>query len=310
MTGYLHRSYAASLSEFGEPVELPRCGGWVLRRAIPGRPDHDAMGCYPLFACRDWSQLGADLESLQGRLVSLTLVADPFGCRREQLAESFDVVVPFKRHFVADLERPAPSIPSRHHARYARLAARRLTVEVCPDPVVLRDEWLALYAQLVERRGIRGLPALSRKALAAQLEVPGIVMFRAAQGTATAGLDLWYVQGDVAYGHLVALSPLGYRTRASYALKWSVLEYFAGRVRWLDLGGAPGLQDGEDGLTRFKQGWATGTRTAYLCGRVLDRERYAYIASGSGTASTTYFPAYRDGEFGPSEVPAPCTRST
>ena len=44
---------------------------------------------------------------------------------------------------------------------------------------------------------------------------------------------------------------------------------------------------------RFKRGWATGTRTAHFCGRVLDPERYAQLA---GAAATSYFPAYRAGE--------------
>jgi hypothetical protein len=37
------------------------------------------MGCYPLFACQEWSQLNADLEGVAGELVSLALVTDPFG---------------------------------------------------------------------------------------------------------------------------------------------------------------------------------------------------------------------------------------
>jgi hypothetical protein len=43
VNGYLRPGYAESL-EFGTPRELPRCGGWVLERQIPGFPDQDAMG--------------------------------------------------------------------------------------------------------------------------------------------------------------------------------------------------------------------------------------------------------------------------
>jgi hypothetical protein len=79
ITGYLHPGYAASLAEFGTPRLLPRSEGWILERQIPGSPYSDGMGCYPLFACQDWSQLHADLESIGSELVSLALVTDPFG---------------------------------------------------------------------------------------------------------------------------------------------------------------------------------------------------------------------------------------
>ena len=59
MSGYMHLGYAESLVEFGTPRELPRSGGWVLERQIPGFSYRDAMGCYPLFACQDWSQCAA-----------------------------------------------------------------------------------------------------------------------------------------------------------------------------------------------------------------------------------------------------------
>jgi hypothetical protein len=60
-SGYMHPNYAHSLREFGEPRELPGSGGWILERIIPGTPYRDAMGCYPLFACNDWSKLANDL---------------------------------------------------------------------------------------------------------------------------------------------------------------------------------------------------------------------------------------------------------
>ena len=39
----------------------------------------------------------------------------------------------------------------------------------------------------------------------------------------------------------------------------------------------------DDGLSRFKRGWATGTAPAWLCGAVLDRERYADLAQALGS---------------------------
>src|SRR2546423_8454837 len=102
-TAYAHRAYAESLSEFGAPQLLPRCEGRVLARPIPGTPYRDAMGSYPIFACRDWSQLADDIENLGEDLVSLVLVADPFRDYTEKnLRHTFnDLFMPFKEHFVA-----------------------------------------------------------------------------------------------------------------------------------------------------------------------------------------------------------------
>ena len=95
-----------------------------------------------------------------------------------------------------------------------------------------------------------------------------MVMFKAESQGAIIGLDLWYVQGEVAYGHLVALNSLGYQLRASYALKWFYSNTLP-TVHWLDLGAAAGTAaESKDGLSQFKRGWSTGTRTVYFCGRI------------------------------------------
>jgi hypothetical protein len=68
-------------------------------------------------------------------------------------------------------------------------------------------------------------------------------------------------------------------------------------VRWLNLGAGAGLQaGGDDGLTRFKRGWSTGTRQSWFCGRIFDQRRYDRAVRGAGSGS--YFPAYRHGELG------------
>lgn len=302
VTGYMHPRYAESLTEFGTPRELPRCGGWISERQIPGFPYHDAMGCYPLFACQDWSQLYADLEDIGNDLVSLSLVTDPFGeYDPGYLHRCFkDVVIPFKQHFVVDLSCPADTFVSKHHRRYARKALGDVSVEICKAPIHLLDDWVDLYATLTERHKIKGIPTFSRTSFAKQLTVPGIVAFRAICEGTTVGILLWYVQGETSYYHLGGSSPLGYELRASFALFWSAIEYFAANgLSWLNLGAGAGVMgDRTDGLTRFKRGWSTGTRTAYFCGRIFDQARYAEIVKVKGVPTTSYFPAYRKGEFG------------
>jgi hypothetical protein len=294
---YAHPAYAASLDEFGTPRPLAGCGGWLLERSIPGATYRDAMGCYPLFACRDWSRLPEDLNALGEDLVSVVVVADPFGAGDEFLRRCFDRVIPFKEHFVVDLARPEVS-PSSHHRRYIRRALREHIVERVVAPTGFSEEWTRLYGNLIERHGIRGLPAFSPRALAQQLAVPGMVVWRARRDGETVGATLWLQHGDVAYYHLGAYADAGYRSRASFALFSTAIEAFAAMgVRWLDLGGGAGAgaTEAEDGLTRFKRGWASGSRTVYLCGRVLAPTHYRRLTES--LPPTGYFPAYRQGEF-------------
>ena len=299
-TGYTSQAYAESLSEFGSPRLLPRSGGWILERDIDGFGLRDATGCYPLFCCQDWASLQADLEEIRG-LVSLAVVCDPFGeYDEEYLAKCFgNVVLPFKQHFVVDLSREPAEFVASHHRRNARRAAREVSVEECERPVELLNDWHALYQELIARHGIEGLTTFSKRSFAQQLEVPGIVALRAVRDGATVGMLLWYIQRDVAYYHLGAYSSAGYELKASFALFDFALGYFARRgVRWANLGGAPGARTGEaSGLGRFKQGWSTETRTAYFCGRIFDAEKYDEIVRSKGIQRTTYFPAYRSGEF-------------
>jgi hypothetical protein len=301
-TGYSHRLYAQSLAEYGVPVELPRCAGWILKRRIPRYSNYDGMGCYPLFVCQDWARLKSDLENLGDQLVSLTIVADPFGdYSPAYLKECFqDVVIPFKKHFVVDLRAPRESFVNEHHRRNARKALQRIGVERCDDPDAFLNDWLELYGYPIRRHAIRGIAAFSESAFRQQLRVPGLVAFRAAYEGASIGMLLWYVQDEVGYYHLGAYDQKGYALKASFALFWEAIDYFANKgLRWLNLGGGAGTNALIDcGLSRFKRGWATGARTAYLCGRIFDRAIYREMTQAAGGTPTDYFPAYRQGEFG------------
>jgi hypothetical protein len=301
MNGYTHAGYAAALAEFGSPRLLPGCGGWILERPIPHTHHRDAMGCYPLFACVEWSRLREDLDALGDDLVSLAIVADPFGQHDPAYLRACfpDMVVPFKEHMVLDLARSPETFVDAHHRRNARKSLECLTVERCPDATLLADDWNRLYATLVARHGIRGLAAFSAASFKAQLAVPGMIMFRAARDGETVGLTLWYVDQGIGHYHLGAYSEAGYQWRASFGIFWRAIEYFAAQgLAWLSLGAAAGVSGtGQaDGLLRFKRGWATGTRTAYFCGRIFDPQRYA-AALGAGQGASGYFPAYRQGEF-------------
>jgi hypothetical protein len=301
VTGYLHGLYGQSLSEFGKPRYLPESGGWILERSIPGSEARDAMGCYPLFACRHWSQLKVDLENIGDSLVCVSLVTDPFGeFAPADLKTCFpDVAIPFKEHFVVDLSRSLDTLVNSHHRRNARKALREMRVEECETPIDLLDDWTTLYGTLIERHNITGMAAFSRESFATQLRVPGIVVFRAVHQDATVGMLLWYGQSNRAYYHLGAYNSRGYELGASFALFDYSIRYFAEHgFAWLNLGSGSGIStSAEQGLSRFKRGWSTGVRTVYFCGRILDRQRYQQILEMRRLPPTRYFPAYRAGEF-------------
>ncbi len=303
MTGYLHPEYAASLGFAGAPRALPRSGGWLVEREVPGTAWRDAAGPYPLLCCADWSGLADDLDEAGAGLVSVVAVADPLGGHGGEagLRAAFpDLVRPFKEHFVADLRESPERFVSAHHRRGARRGLAAVRVEPVAEPAAALDEWVALYGVLAARHGITGVAAFPREAFRRQLGVPGISVLRAAHDGATVGMTLWYRQEDRVYYHLGAYAEAGYALRAAFALFRTALDAFADAgARWLVLGA--GVRPGaDDGLARFKRGWATGTRTAYLCGRICDPARYRALAAPRGAADG-FFPAYR----APAAAPAP-----
>jgi hypothetical protein len=297
--GYMNAAYAASLAEFGTPCYLERSGGWLLERKIPGTEYCDAMGPYPLFCCQDWLELGCDLSDAASKWVSVTLVSDPFGKHTPELLEQcFTQVTLYKHHFCADLSRPLHAIVKASHRATVRRALRKTEVRVCERPMDHLESWIELFANLVKRHNISGLRAFSRLAFETQLAVPGMVMFEAVSEGQTVGLDLWYLQSDIAYGHLAAFSDIGYKVRASYATKWHAIQYFYDKARYMDFTAAPDVEaNGADGLTAFKQGWSTETRPVYLCGLIANPDAYHRLSTSFVSTDSAYFPLYRKGEF-------------
>lgn len=204
-SGYLHPGYAASFSEWGTPWALPRAGGWAPIRQVPGSVEADAMGCYPLLTCTDWSGLAADLEDGVGRAVAFSAVVDPLAVvAEEHLRAAFPHVLRrFKDHFVVELACRVP-VGSAEHRRKARRARARVDLDLREDARPLLNEWTSLYALLIQRHGIRGMRAFSHASFAAQLGVPGMRAVRAEASGKTVGITLWAEHGDNVYYHLGA----------------------------------------------------------------------------------------------------------
>jgi hypothetical protein len=297
LEGYLHPGYASSFAEFGEIRSLERSGAWYLVRSIAGSEQKDAMAGYRNLFCLDWEMLAEDIDRATD-IVSVVAVTDPMtSVDISYLKRCFpDLVRPYKHNYVVDLRAPSPS--AQHRAK-ARRALAQLDVTVEARPLGFLDEWVSLYDQLCRRHRLDGVRAFSRRAFTEQLAVPGCIAFRALSGGVCVSTCLWYTMGDVAHYHLGASSTEGYALSASYALFDAAIETFkADGKAWLNLGSGAGAEhQKKDGLSRFKRGWATGSRESYLCGRIYDHEGYRALTRARTSTPGDYFPAYRYGEY-------------
>lgn len=260
------------------------------------------MGCYPLFSCSDWRLLEQDFRTLSDDIIALSLVTDPFGNWDESLLKSTFTTLckPYKQHFVTDLSIPTTTFVSSHHQRNARKSLAKLSVETVmyPDEECL-NTWCAMYENLAAKHVITGPTSFSRSIFRGMMDIPGLIILRACNDVSTVGMLLWYVHGDVAYYHLGAYSQQGYTLKASFALFDAAIKYFSqAGVRWLNLGAGAGISgSGDDGLSRFKEGWSTGTKPVFFCGQIFNRSAYDQLVAAKHAETANYFPAYRAGEF-------------
>lgn len=288
--GYRSASYRAALGHLGRVLPLGKTGGFVVSRPIPDSDLGDLMGPYPVLSCTDWDALGDAVAGLACH-VSLTCVTDPF-CPLDEadLQAIFDRVVPLHSHYVIDLMAPGPM--SKHHRKKLRKAAQVRIEHRAPVPEDL-PAWTALYEGLAEKHGIDDMRRFDAASFAHQLSVPGAQIVLAWEGETLLGADLYYLDGDVAYAHLSAYAARGYDLSVSYTMMGYAIEALADQVRYIDLGGAP-MAANAGGISHFKRGWTDQTRTAFLCGKVLDRTAFDRLSVG---LLDGYFPPYRAGEF-------------
>ena len=285
---YAAEDYLASLAPDQPPARVEGWGTWVLTRPIAGG-GRDAAGAYPRAAIAPDADLAAGLDDLRAAgLVSVVAVPDPlFAPGPEALGKAFSLCRPFKTHLI--IERAKTYSPNKHHRYEIKRAQVRCRVEI----VRLADHlagWTALYGGLIERHDITGLAAFGQAYFEYLARHPDFVTFAAYVGDDIAAMAIWVEHAGVAYNHLGASAALGYANGASYAIYDAAIGHFGG-AEVFDLGGAAGSSDDpNDGLARFKRGFANAETTAYLCGAVLDEVRYAELSAGKPGG---FFPAYR-----------------
>lgn len=299
MEGYLNSLYSQSFFELGQPLNLPRSRGWLIKRMMPHLPYYDAMGPYPLFFCENWNELSADFQELKDEIVSISLVLDPFTVKQcGNCGDLFDVFYPYKDHYILDLSLDLEKSISKNKQKNARRALRKLEVSLTIAPEIDLDQWIRLYDCLIERHQIRGLRTFSRQSFAYQLKIPKTHCFWAIHNSECVGANLYYIQGDVAYAHLSAFTEDGYSLGAPYALKWIAIQHLMKIVRWINFGGGTNEQNIEtDGLDLFKRGWSSKVGRSFFCGKINDQTKYQEAVKMSDVHQTNWFPAYRDGEF-------------
>ena len=296
--GYLSNQYAKSLNEFGEPIYMKHCGGWILKRRIPGSDYYDAMSLYPLFCCKRWENIQRDIDEISDSIVSLTLITNPFIDTKANEDVFSEKMATFKPHYVLDLTPKLSDSFSSHHSYYVRRSLKDISVEIVRDKTSFVEKWIRLYQYLVDRHNITGIQAFSERSFRQQMKVPGLYCFQAKNDLGdVVGAELWFKQGDRVYSHLSAYNAEGYDLSASYAIHGKALEYFKELgARWVDLGGGAGIDtDGTDGLSKFKKGWVNTEKDVHLCGVILNRGVYSKLSEDVGL--TDYFPKYRYGEF-------------
>lgn len=297
--GYASPDYARALAGGALVWPLRHSGGQLLLRGVGSGERRDATGCYPLFSCLRPEALSRDLAELPDDVVAVSLVPDPLlGLDGPGLGQLFDVVRLLSEHYVVDLAEPTRGVARHHRRELRRAAAHPIEIRVESDAPGFLERWLPLYDHLVARHGIQGPRRFSRDVFSAMLSVPGTVVLSAWEGDLLLGADWYLREGDRVHAHLSAYAPEGYARSVSYPLMEAAIAHFEGSASLLALGGTPTRGADGSGMARFKQGWATGTVPAYLCGSVLDQVAYDELCRELPGADAAYFPAYRGGEFG------------
>jgi hypothetical protein len=291
---YADPGFAGSLDEHGPVLDLPGSGARVLLHPIPGTDRSDAVGPYPLLSCPRPERLADDLGVMaEAGAVTFTAVLDPMSTRLPAEASArFDVARPFKPHFVTELDGRG-GYPSLHHLRNTRRALARVDVRIGPASDASIEDWLTLWSTLVDRIGLSGPAAGSRRMFARQFALEGAVVLWAEHRGRPVAAKLALLDHLTAYNHLSTSSPEGRAHAAMYALDAALLELAECGLAAVHWGGTAGAGSSDDGLAAYKRGWANAERMAVLVGAVLDTATYRRLGGGYPVDPLAWFPAHR-----------------
>ena len=254
----------------------------------------DVVGPYPLAAFRTDSDLRGGLDELTNAgFVTVTAVVDEaISPPIQGFRDAFTVVRPFKAHYVVD-NTLGTYQPSSHH-RYEIRKTVRNKIEVCAVSLSdIVDEFSDLYETLVSRHSISTANRFTKVSFEALAQCPGLHTVAAYQRGALISCHLWIRHEMNAWSLLAASNAQGYATNAAYAIYDQSIRHFSDCS--INIGGIAGNADAsDDGLARFKSGFANRTRQSYIAGSVLNHQLYGQLcAVQPGTDTKFYFPQYR-----------------
>ena len=290
---YATDAYAQTLFHIGRPVAVPEWGCNVVARPIPGGGE-DLAGCYPIAVLNADADLRGGLARLRAEgFVSVTLTLDDFHRPSiEELQNTFDVVRPFKTHFVhqGPIENYRPGRNHRHKINRSRRS-------VITKPIDLSQyvaAWASLYHDVINKHSLSGMHAFTLASFEMLAQIPGLETIGGFVGNELVSCNTWVTHNGRVHSHLVASNALGYELRAAYAVSDASVTYFR-NAEIVNFGGGAGVEDNaEDGLAQFKRGFGNAQARSYICGAILDRSNYARLTTARNRLlPTDYFPAYR-----------------
>ena len=285
---YASNQYAKAFAPEYTSLHLPEANTHILLRPITGTKLQDGIGIYPLCPINAVANLESDFADLEKRkLVSLVLVTDPFfRPELEKMKKAFTKVAEFKEHYLCDLRKEHRY--STHH-RYEVKRAHKLCETRSIALSDYLDEWYVLYHTLINKHGITGIQAFSKHYFAALCALKPTTIAAFSQGKMVSA-HIWFEYEGKVYSHLAASSDEGYKLRSSYAVYDHSIRHFkdAG-ASIMDFGGGAG-NEASAGLSFLKKGFSNHSAMCYLCGKILDEEKYKEL---NGSNETSYFPAYR-----------------
>lgn len=288
---YATFEYVQSLSFNGQAFDVPEWGSAVVSR--PTELDlADVAGSYPMTVLSPGVDLAGGLARLrEAGFVSAVIVLDDYHRPLMTALESaFDLVRPFKTHYVVDRS-VGDAAPSRHHRYEIKKSLSSVNVEA----FALRDhfeQWLGLYENLTFRHGLSGMHDFPRSHHELLSEMPGVTAVGAFADGVLLAAHIWVEHGGRVHSHLAASSEKGYGLGAAYAVNDASIRLFPD-VGIINLGGGAGYEDdSSNGLARFKMGFTNATSRSYVCGKILDAGKYAQLSATRDSASN-FFPTYR-----------------
>ena len=291
---YSSLDYVRSLSHIGEPYYCENSQLYLIKRSIPGTNRYDLISPYPFLSCDDLIAFDKDIKSLDG-YVSVTIVTDPFSSDDINFYKTIfpDYLKLFKYHSIVEL---ASFSPSKHHLRNCKKGLSYYSVEITNDLLPDLEVWCDLYAHLKNKHGITGPSDFTRNSFydLAQINQNLIVAKAIDESGVIRGMSIWLTDKHLAYYHLAAYDQIGYASRASYALFYSVLKYFLSQgIQYVGLGAGAGPIATNSGLNRFKKGWANQSMPVYICGKIIDHD-FCNNYAPDAEKINSFFPPYRN----------------